>query len=76
MGLGLNYIGVSPIKALIYTAILYGITAPVIIGLILLISNNKKIMGKHTNSIAANVLGMMALLIMTAAALGFLYLFY
>jgi NRAMP (natural resistance-associated macrophage protein)-like metal ion transporter len=76
MGLGLNYIGVSPIKALIYTAILYGITAPVIIGLILLISNNKKIMGKHTNSIAANVLGTMALLIMTAAALGFLYLFY
>ncbi len=76
MGLGLNYIGVSPIKALIYTAILYGITAPVIIGLILLISNNKKIMGKHTNSITANVLGMMALLIMTAAALGFLYLFY
>ena len=76
MGLGLNYIGVSPIKALIYTAILYGITAPVIIGLILLISNNKKIMGKHTNSMTANVLGMMALLIMTAAALGFLYLFY
>ena len=75
MGLGLNYIGVSPIKALIYTAILYGITAPVIIGLILLISNNKKIMGKHTNSITANVLGMMALLIMTAAALVFLYLF-
>ena len=76
MGLGLNYIGVSPIKALIYTAILYGITAPVIIGLILLISNNKKIMGKHTNSITANVLGVMALIIMTAAALGFLYLFY
>lgn len=75
MGLGLNYIGVSPIKALIYTAILYGITAPVIIGLILLISNNKKIMGKHTNSITANVLGMMALLIMTAAALTFVYLY-
>jgi hypothetical protein len=33
-------------------------------------------MGKHTNSIAANVLGMMALLIMTAAALGFLYYFF
>ena len=75
LGLGLNYIGVSPINALIYTAILYGITAPVLIALILLISNNKKIMGKHTNSSTANVLGMMALLIMTAAALVFLYLF-
>jgi NRAMP (natural resistance-associated macrophage protein)-like metal ion transporter len=76
LGLGLNYIGVSPINALIYTAILYGITAPVIIGLILLISNNKKIMGKHTNSITANVLGILALLIMLAAALVFLYLFF
>jgi hypothetical protein len=76
LGLGLNYIGISPINALIYTAILYGITAPVIIGLILMISNNKKIMGSHTNSITLNVLGMTALLIMTAAALGFLYLFY
>lgn len=75
LGLGLNYIGVSPINALIYTAILYGITAPVLIALILLISNNKKIMGKHTNSITANVLGIMALLIMSAAALVFLYLF-
>jgi len=76
LGLGLNYVGVSPINALIYTAILYGITAPVIIGLILLISNNKKIMGKHTNSVIANVLGILALLIMSAAALVFLYLFF
>lgn len=42
VGLSLNYIGISPIKALIYTAILYGITAPVLIAIILHISNNKK----------------------------------
>lgn len=75
LGLGLNYIGVSPINALIYTAILYGITAPILIVLILLISNNKKIMGKHTNSITSNVMGILALLIMSAAALVFLYLY-
>jgi NRAMP (natural resistance-associated macrophage protein)-like metal ion transporter len=76
LGLGLNYVGVSPINALIYTAILYGITAPVIIGLILLISNNKKIMGKHTNSTTSNVMGMIALFIMSAAALAFVYLYF
>jgi NRAMP (natural resistance-associated macrophage protein)-like metal ion transporter len=76
LGLGLNYIGISPINALIYTAILYGMTAPILIALILLISNNKNIMGKHTNSITANVLGMMALLIMSTAALVFLYLYF
>ena len=76
LGLGLNYIGISPINALIYTAILYGMTAPILIALILLISNNKKIMGKHTNSLTANIMGMTALLIMSAAALVFLYLYF
>jgi Mn2+/Fe2+ NRAMP family transporter len=42
LGLSLNYIGISPIKALIYSAILYGLTAPVLIAIILHISNNKK----------------------------------
>ncbi len=68
LGLSLNYIGISPIKALIYTAILYGITAPVLIAIILHISNNKAIMGIHTNSKGANILGFTALIIMTIAA--------
>jgi len=42
MGLSLNYIGLSPIKALIYSAILYALTAPVLIAIILHISNKKK----------------------------------
>jgi NRAMP (natural resistance-associated macrophage protein)-like metal ion transporter len=74
LGLSLNYIGISPIKALIYTAILYGITAPVLIGIILHISNNKKIMGEYTNSIKSNILGFAALVIMTVAALALIYL--
>jgi Mn2+/Fe2+ NRAMP family transporter len=74
LGLAMNYIGISPIKALIYTAILYGITAPVLIAIILHISNNKKIMGEFTNSTTANILGMLALIIMTIAATLMLYL--
>lgn len=74
LGLSLNYIGISPIKALIYTAILYGITAPVLIGIILHISNNKKIMGEYTNSRMSNILGFAALIIMTVAAVALIYL--
>ncbi len=74
LGLSLNYIGISPIKALIYTAVLYGITAPVLIAIILHISNNKKIMGAYTNSKFSNILGFAALIIMTTAALLLLYL--
>ena len=74
LGLSLNYIGISPIKALIYTAILYGLTAPVLIAIILHISNNKKIMGEFVNNRVTNILGFTALIIMTAAAGTLIYL--
>lgn len=74
LGLSLNYIGISPVKALIYTAILYGLTAPVLIAIILHISNNKKVMGNFTNSRLSNFLGFTALIIMTLAAGALLYL--
>lgn len=74
LGLSLNYVGISPIHALIYTAILYGLTAPVLIAIILHISNNKKIMGEFTNTPLANILGFSALIIMTFAAVALIYL--
>lgn len=74
LGLSLNYVGISPIKALIYTAILYGMTAPVLIAIILHISNNKSVMGEYTNSLKANIFGFAALFIMTLASLALLYL--
>ena len=74
LGLSLNYIGITPIKALIYTAILYGLTAPVLIAIILHISNNKKVMGEFTNSKMANILGFATLIIMTSAAVALIYM--
>lgn len=74
LGLLINYIGLSPIKALIYTAILYGLTAPVLIGIILHIANNRNIMGKYRNSTITNILGFTALLVMTLAAVALIYL--
>jgi len=74
LGLLMNYIGISSINALIYTAILYGITAPVLIAIILHISNNKTIMGEFVNDRKSNVLGFAALIIMTSAAGLLLYL--
>lgn len=74
LGLSLNYIGISPIKALLYTAVLYGLTAPVLIAIILHISNNKKVMGRFTNGKISNILGFAALVIMTVAAATLIYL--
>jgi NRAMP (natural resistance-associated macrophage protein)-like metal ion transporter len=72
-GLCLQFLGISPVQALLYTAILYGLTAPVMVAVILHIGNNKKIMGRHTNSVLSNVLGFFTLLLMTAAAVGLIW---
>jgi NRAMP (natural resistance-associated macrophage protein)-like metal ion transporter len=74
LGLSLNYVGITPIQSLIYTAILYGLTAPVLIAIILHISNNKVIMGENVNGRTANILGFAALVIMTIAAVTLIYL--
>ncbi|MDR3679548.1 MAG: Nramp family divalent metal transporter [Flavipsychrobacter sp.] len=73
IGLFINYAGISPIQALLYSAILYGITAPVIIAIVLHISNNKKIMGNYTNSRYANIAGATTLVLMSVAAIFLLY---
>lgn len=73
VGLSLDFFGISPIKALLYTAISYGLTAPVLIAIILHIGNNKKIMQANTNSKISNVLGFITLLFMTIAAIGLIY---
>ncbi|MDO9027301.1 MAG: divalent metal cation transporter, partial [Candidatus Roizmanbacteria bacterium] len=59
--------------ALLYTAISYWLTAPVLIAIILHIGNNKKIMQANTNSKISNILGFITLLFMTIAAIGLIY---
>ncbi|NCD68054.1 Nramp family divalent metal transporter [Mucilaginibacter agri] len=71
LGLSINYFGINPVDALLYTAILYGVTCPVIIAIVLHIANNKDIMGDYTNKWLSNTLGGLCLLVMTIGA-GFL----
>jgi NRAMP (natural resistance-associated macrophage protein)-like metal ion transporter len=73
VGLSLDFFGVSPITAILYTAIVYGLTAPVLIAVIMHIGNNKKIMKEHTNSKLSNVLGILTLLVMAVAAIALIY---
>jgi NRAMP (natural resistance-associated macrophage protein)-like metal ion transporter len=74
LGLSLNYIGISPIKALIYSAILYGLTAPVLIAIVLHICNKRKIMGEYINGKISNILGFATLILMTVAAVTLVYM--
>jgi len=73
IGLAINHIGITPVQALIYTAILYGISSPVLIAVILHIGNNKKVMKEFTNGKWSNILGALTLVLMTASACVLLY---
>jgi len=73
-GLGLNYLGVSPIRALLLTAVLNGLMSPPLLVLILCVANNKKIMGcEHTNGWILNFFAGLATLAMFAAAAGLFF---
>jgi len=49
VGLSLNFIGLDPIKALIYSAVANGLVAPFVLFFIVKISSNKKVMGHWRN---------------------------
>lgn len=70
IGLAINFLGIDPIKALIYSAVANGIVAPVVLTLIVLISSNRKIMGDWTNKRTTTILGWLvtALMLLAGAA--------
>lgn len=73
VGLLINFIGINPIKALYYTAIINGLAAPILIALILFIANNQKILGSRTNGWFSNALGGLIVLLMSTVAIAFLW---
>jgi NRAMP (natural resistance-associated macrophage protein)-like metal ion transporter len=68
VGVAIDYVGINPIDALFFTAVINGFVAPPLLVLIMLVANNRKIMGKRTNGRLANVLGWAAAAIMFGAA--------
>jgi NRAMP (natural resistance-associated macrophage protein)-like metal ion transporter len=73
VGLSLNFVGLNPIKALIYSAVLNGIVAPVILVLILLMASNRKIMGDWKNSKVSTSLGWALTVLMGLSGVAAIY---
>ncbi len=76
VGLGINFIGIDPIKALIYSAVANGLVAPLILLLIVLLSSNKKIMGRWVNKKPVTMIGWFTFILMLLAGLGTIISFY
>jgi NRAMP (natural resistance-associated macrophage protein)-like metal ion transporter len=72
VGMAINFLGINPIRALVVTAILNGLLAPPILAMVMLVSNNRKVMGERTNGLLLNTLGWGTTLVMAAAAVALL----
>lgn len=68
LGLALDYAGFNAVSMLFWTAVLNGVLAPPLVVLVLLLSNNPKIMGERSNPAWMNVLGWITVAVMTGAS--------
>ncbi len=73
LSLGINFTGIGAVQALIFSAVVYGITVPPSIYYILKICNNPRIMGRFTNNIWSNLVGYFLLGLMTVVATVLIY---
>lgn len=67
VGLGMNFIGLDPIRALIYSAVLNGLVSPVILVFVLRISSSAHIMRGHHNGGLSCSVGWFTVGLMTLA---------
>jgi NRAMP (natural resistance-associated macrophage protein)-like metal ion transporter len=67
LGLAINFVGLNPIKALIYSAVVNGIVAPIVLFSIVRISSNKKFMGEWVNKQWVTVVGWFVVIIMSVS---------
>jgi Mn2+/Fe2+ NRAMP family transporter len=70
---GLNFIGVNPMRALVFAGIVQGFSTPPLMLLIMLMTNSPFIMGDKRNSLVINLLGWFTTLIIFAASLALLW---
>jgi Mn2+/Fe2+ NRAMP family transporter len=73
-GAALNYTSIDPIKALYWSAVVNGVLAAPLMAVMMVISMNKRIMGRLTLPLPMLIVGWIATFVMTAASIGFFIL--
>ena len=73
IGMLINFTKLNPITALVWSAVLNGFLAPPLLVLIMIISNNRSIMGSRVNGRFVNILGWAVTIVMFAAAIALIF---
>lgn len=68
--IGLNFLGFNSIKALVWSGVVQVFSTPFLLLLIMLLSNNPKLIGRWVNSRAMNALGWATTVLIFAALVG------
>jgi Mn2+/Fe2+ NRAMP family transporter len=69
VGMLMNFIGINPLSALFWTAVINGFLAPPLLVLLMLVANNRKVLGKRVNGRGLNILGWLTTIVMFLAAI-------
>lgn len=69
LGLAMNFIGLNPIRALYYSAVLNGIASPILMTFIFLLGRRKDVMGEFTNPRWVNIWGIIGTTLMGISAI-------
>ncbi len=72
IGLALDFAGLDAVKMLFWSAVLNGMLAPPLVILVVLLTSDKKVMGKRANSARMRVLGWACAVVMSVAAVALL----
>jgi NRAMP (natural resistance-associated macrophage protein)-like metal ion transporter len=70
VGMGMNFFGINPMKALVWAGIVQGFSTPPLLFLIVRMTNNRAIMGERVNSRSLNVLAYITTAAIFAASIG------
>lgn len=71
-----TYLGLDPIRALVLSGVINGITSPPLLLLIVLLSNRRSMMGQYTNRAWSNVFGWAAVVLMSIATAAYFIAFF
>ena len=72
-GMGMAFAGVDPMRMLVWAAVLNGFLAPPLIVIVMVVCNNRELLGEHRNGWVLNALGAVTALVMSAAAVALAY---
>jgi NRAMP (natural resistance-associated macrophage protein)-like metal ion transporter len=73
LGLIINFVGINPVEALVFTAVINGLVAIPMIFLIARIAGSQKIMGKYKSGVVSNLIVWTAFVAMGLTGIGLLF---